>query len=196
MSSFKDLFTKFRLTKVKLNLKFAELEYDPKSDDADAAWELCVELLTRVITQGLDSDAGDEKVALDSVHSVFQLTRDILKERGRHAKEFSKIAFIVLNEIIRPFTSKWHRKSLLGELSNPEECKMFRKELSELQTDMRHYAALLADMAGFPELAVIDDDYTDIDEIKGLPPASEAITIAPIYSSEEPEVTIPEEKKA
>ena len=30
---------------------------------------------------------------------------------------------IILNQKIRPFTAKWHKKSLNGAFENPKECK-------------------------------------------------------------------------
>ena len=71
-----------------------------------AAWELYIELLTRITTQPLPQSYGDEKTALDSVFSIFGLTRSIIKENGTNCIEFTKIAIIVLNQIIRPFTAK------------------------------------------------------------------------------------------
>lgn len=157
MPSFKQLFLKFHLNKVKLNLPFAELEFDAKAPDQEAAWEMYVELITRVITQPLDLDTGDEKTALDSVYSVFPLTRTILKERGRTAHNFSKVAIVVLNDIVRPFSSKWHKIALEDGLKDPVNCDKFRRELIELQLDMRCYAALLAYIAGVEDMTVIND---------------------------------------
>ena len=42
--------------------------------DRDAAWELYIELVTRITTQSLDEDDGDEKSALDSIYKIFSLT--------------------------------------------------------------------------------------------------------------------------
>jgi hypothetical protein len=47
-----------------------------------AAWDLYVELLPRVTTQHMAPDPGDEKTALESIYSLFPLTRDILKQHG------------------------------------------------------------------------------------------------------------------
>lgn len=159
MISFKDLFSRFHLSKVKLNLKFAEMEFEAKADDKDAAWEMYVELLTRIITQRLAPASGDEKTALDSVYSLFATTRNILKVRGRNAVSFTKVAIIILNQIVRPFTAKWHKISLANGFADPEKCNEFRKELADLQTDMRCYASLLAEMAEVEDLTGINDDY-------------------------------------
>jgi hypothetical protein len=49
------------------------------------------------------------------VYRLFGLTREILKAPGgRHAREFAKIAVVVLNQKVRPFTARWHRLALAG----------------------------------------------------------------------------------
>ena len=69
----KALFRKYSLDKVKINLQVAEAEISLNSADEDAAWELYVEMLTRIVTQPLPSEHGDEKTALDSVFHSSQL---------------------------------------------------------------------------------------------------------------------------
>lgn len=178
MIKFKDLFPKFKLSKVKLSTRFAELEFNPISDDQDAAWEMYVELVTRIITQKLEPESGDEKTALDSIYTLFATTRNVLKARGRNAAAFTKVAVIILNQIVRPFTAKWHKISLAGGFSDSKMCAMFRQELELLQTDMRSYASLLADMAGVEDLTEINDEYyNDIGQntVKQLQEAPTAI---------------------
>jgi hypothetical protein len=63
---------------------------------------LYIELLTRISTQYLQPVHGDEKTALDSIHNLFSLTREILKSHGRDCQEFAKIAIPILNQIVRP----------------------------------------------------------------------------------------------
>ena len=155
--NFKDLFNKYELKDIKLNMKFASLEFKPNTDDKDAAWELYVELITRIVTQHLKWEDGDEKTALDSIYSLFPTTRDILKRRGRKCIEFSKIAVIVLNQIIRPFTAKWHRKELEGAFDNEKNCIVFRKELEVLQEDLRKYVKLLAGIAEVEDITCLSD---------------------------------------
>ena len=155
---FKDLFSKWKLSKVSLNFKFAELEFAPNAADEEAAWEMYVELITRITTQNLHDDHGDELSALGSVYSLFAVTRDILKNHGRDAKAFTKIAIIVLNQIIRPFTAKWHKHSLDGLLDAQEGKKQFRHDLNTLQTDLREYCGMLAEIAQVENLADFIND--------------------------------------
>ncbi|MGX8698872.1 MAG: hypothetical protein ACSW8F_02960, partial [bacterium] len=95
----------------------------------------------------LPREDGDEKTALDSVYSLFPITRQILKEKGYHAQTFSKVAVIILNQVVRPFTARWHRLSVYGAFTDPEKCEAFRTELEELQKKLKNYAAMLAYLA-------------------------------------------------
>ena len=76
------LFNQFNLTNVRLNVAGIQVEVEFNQDDKDAAWELYVEMLTRIVTQPLPADVGDEKTALDSVFSLFATTREILASAG------------------------------------------------------------------------------------------------------------------
>ena len=153
-----DLFARWGLKSLRVNLKFLEAEFVLAPEDEEAAWEMYVQLLTTVLTQRLESGHGDEKAALRSVYGLFPTTRDILTRRGRKAQSFTKIAVIILNQVIRPFTAKWHRLSLDGAFQKPEQCQVFRLELEKLQIELRKYAALLADLAQV-------EDITEIEEI-------------------------------
>ena len=153
--TFRDLFMKWGLTNIQLNAGFATVEFSPTDCDQTAAWDMYVELLTRITTQPLQPGSGDEKAALSSVYSLFSTTRDILKEKGKNAVQFTKVAIIVLNQIVRPFTAKWHRKSLSGAFDDPAECEAFRSELQEVQKWLIAYTRLLADMAKVEDLTGI-----------------------------------------
>jgi len=157
--TFDQLFEKWHLKSIKLNIKFASMEFAPKDVDREAAWELYVELLTRITTQSLPFSYGDEKTALDSVYSIFPITREILKRKGRQCTEFSKVAIPVLNQVVRPFTAKWHKLSLNNAFGDVEKCKEFREELKNLQTLLKYYTSMLSeiaeveDLSGFENLA-------------------------------------------
>src|SRR4030042_3726329 len=136
------------MTSLKIKTSFLEMEWKPQDEDKAAALELYVEFLTRTATQQLDSEHGDEKTALDSVYSLFGITRQVLKNNTRNCTEFTKIAIVVLNQVIRPFTAKWHRLSLQGAFAEAEGQQEFRTELASLQVTLRKYTKMLADMAG------------------------------------------------
>ena len=119
------------LETLKINVKFLQAEFKIQDLDKEAAWELYIELLTRITTQPLPADSGDEETALDSVYSLFPLTREVIKRKGPGCIEFTKIAIVVLNQVIRPFTAKWHKLSLGGAFENSEKSQRFREELSD-----------------------------------------------------------------
>ena len=150
------LFRKFQLEKIRLNLNIVQLEISFSEVDQDAAWDLYIEMLTRIVTQPLPSEAGDEKTALDSVYSLFPTTREILRRRGRNAIQFSKVAIPVLNQVVRPFTAKWHRESLAGAFDDPVKCAEFRDDLAALQADLRNYNRMLAEIAGVEDLTDLE----------------------------------------
>ena len=151
-----DLFRKFKLNEVRLGPKWAAAHIRFEDADKDAAWELYVELLTRIVTQPLPSDAGDESVALESVYSLFPSTRHILRRRGRQTIHFSKVAIPVLNQVVRPFAAKWHRRSLSGGFKKRAVRSRFRAELASLQDTLRAYNRMLAEIAGVEDLTDLE----------------------------------------
>jgi len=144
------------MTKLHFKAPFLEMEWEPQTKDRDAAWELYIELLTRTATQPLLGEHGDEGTALESVHSLFAITRQTIKDHGRDCANFARIAIVVLNQIVRPFTDKWHGLSAKGAFGDPARCDEFRQELASLQVDLRKYTTLLADMAGVEDLTGLD----------------------------------------
>ena len=152
------LFHRFRLEKIRLNRSVVALEIDFNENDRDAAWELYIEMLTRIVTQPLPAGSGDERAALDSVYSLFPTTRAILRRQGRNALQFSKVAIPVLNQVVRPFTAKWHGESLAGAFDDPARRAQFRAELELLQEDLRNYNRLLANIAGVEDLTELEQE--------------------------------------
>jgi len=149
---------KWDMTSLKIKTPFLDMEWKPQDEDKNAAWELYIELLTRITTQPLEETHGDEETALKSIYTIFPLTREVIKKNGRHCIEFTKIAIVVLNQIIRPFTAKWHRHSVQGAFSDESKCKIFRQELSQLQSNLNVYTKMLGDMAG------VEDDLTELED--------------------------------
>ena len=130
------------------------------SEDKKAAWELYIEMLTRIVTQPLPTGVGDEQAALDSVYSLFETTREILRKGGPSTIEFSQVAIPVLNQVVRPFTAKWHMESVACAFDKEAKRSEFRKELAALQKDLRSYNRLLANIACV-------EDLTDLEVIEG-----------------------------
>jgi hypothetical protein len=151
----KKLLEKWDLTSLKIRTPFLEMDWQPKDEDKTAAWELYIELITRAATQGLDPEEGDEAAALKSVYELFPLTRETIKRNGRYCINFTRIAVVVLNQKVRPFTAKWHPRVLAGPLDAVAR-QQFRAELSALQRDLRNYTRLLADMADVEDLTDLE----------------------------------------
>ena len=61
-----DFLEKWGLSSLKIHLGWLNGEFAPHDPDREAAWELYIELLTRVATQHLSPEDGDEKAALSA----------------------------------------------------------------------------------------------------------------------------------
>ena len=157
MGKLQGLLAKFGLEKIRLNAGVVQADIVFDAADMDAAWDMYVEMLTRITTQPLPEEAGDEKAALESVYKLFPITRGILRRHGLHTVQFSKVAIPVLNQVVRPFTVKWHRKSRHGEFGDEAARREFRGDLRALLVDMRNYNRMLAEIADV-------EDLTDLEE--------------------------------
>ncbi len=151
-----ELFEKWNLAGLKVKTPIMDMEWKPSDPDRDAAWDLYVELITRITTQPLSEEDGVEITALESVQGLFGLTRITLKEHGRSCIEFTRIAVIVLNQVVRPFTAKWHKISQNDGFESEELCKEFRSDLEALQIKLRNYTKLLAELANVEDLTEIE----------------------------------------
>ena len=116
----------------------------------EAAWELYIELITRTLTTDLADDLGSDIAALNSVFTLFETTREVLRRRGVRAQALAKVIIPILNHVVRPFTTKWHGK--VSDDTNPE----FRKDLHEVRTALRGYTAILAHLAGVADISKAD----------------------------------------
>ena len=140
----------------------AEWKADPK--ERNAAWELYVELVTRIAIQPLRADEGLLREALTSLYSLFDSTRQILRSAGPDIgtsnPSVAGIAITVLNRGIRPFLSRWHpplsdwearRDASVspGEHERKwQEHDKLRGELETLRADLQSYAKGLTTLAG------------------------------------------------
>lgn len=149
---------------VKLKLPGFELggKWEVTNMQRKAAWELYVELATRVTTVPLEPDEGLIREALSSMYSLFNTTRDILKRHGPALAKsgngklsFAVIAVTVLNSSIRPFLSRWHPRLEDHEARRSDETSRWkheadwehaptvRQELRVLRDSLQQYAELL-----------------------------------------------------
>jgi hypothetical protein len=103
---------------VKINLGVFEVsgEWEPNQVERSAAWELYVELITRISAVPLDVQEGMLSEAVGSLYSIFGSTRDLLRRYGPDIAQpkregqlnFAQLAIMILNSGIRPVLNKWH----------------------------------------------------------------------------------------
>lgn len=146
-----DWLKKWKMDDLQISPPFLKVKLSFNDADKNAAWDMYIELLTRITTQQLGDNDGDEATALASIHSLFATTRKIIRDHGRDSMQFTKLAIVVLNQVIRPFTAEWHKRSLRGDFDKPEHCAEFRRELAALQVKLQRYTGMLGDMAGVEE---------------------------------------------
>ena len=138
--------------------------WNPTPQDRAAAWQLFIQLRTRISTRALHFRSGKEAAALASVHTLFTTTRDIIAVQGPDCRHFSVFAVALLDQPLSPFTSKWHRLSEDGAFESDDVRREFRRELQELQEDATHYAKCFCALA-------LGDGYFDGAESRLLNPA-------------------------
>lgn len=148
----RDVLADWGIAKLQLKLGFLEAEFGPQDADRKAAWELYVELATRIVTQPLPAGQGMDKQALASLHSLFQSTRETMKKHGPSANNFARIGIAVLNRVLRPFLTRWHGVIDAPTAPDAATSAEFRTQLETLRLDMLEYARVLARIADVEEL--------------------------------------------
>lgn len=166
---------KFKEVKVNLNLPYVggvEGTWQPDENERNAAWELYIELITRISVAELKPDEGLLREALTSLYKLFGITRDILRKYGSSVARpkndgyisFGYLAVAILNAVLRPVLSKWHPLLLDYEATKSDSISSFeheqqwdknqelRKELNRVRIILFQYADLLAEVADVPSL--------------------------------------------
>ena len=129
-----------------------------------AAWKLYVELNTRITTQPIDESDGVLREALSSLHAVFGITREILKEAGPAVsignESIGFYAMEILNQVLRPVLAKWHpalsdweqqREQTVSAIAHERNWKRaaaLRRELERTRGTLLKYCEALALLAG------------------------------------------------
>ncbi len=122
------------------------------------AWKLFVEMATRISTQPMDNDEGNDGIALESLYKLFQLTRTLISEMeltpNATGDTVETYALDMLNSDLRPFMAKWHPRWDVFKKSNPApdavwpDHEEFRDALKKLQNKIEQRARGLAKIAG------------------------------------------------
>ncbi|MET9305558.1 hypothetical protein ABZX78_06435 [Streptomyces cellulosae] len=159
---------------VKLNLRVLEIAgtWEPNDVERRAAWELYVELVTRVSVVPLREDEGLLREALSSLYSLFNTTREVLRKYGPDVAEpkkndqynFGYLAVAMLNYGLRPLLASWHPTLEGWENRRPADVSRrdhehawpnageLRTALRDARTILAAYADLLATACGVPNL--------------------------------------------
>ncbi|KNB52500.1 hypothetical protein AC230_11100 [Streptomyces caatingaensis] len=119
----------------------------PSPVERSAAFDLQVELVTRVGVQPLDPEAGSLREALTSLHSLFATTREVLHRVAGESPPplvLPRIALDLTNQHLRPFLALWHAALRQHEDTCPPDRSAIEHErLWSRAADMRtHLAAL------------------------------------------------------
>ena len=119
------------------------------------AWKLFVEMATRIATQPMSEEEGNDGIALKSLYELFQLTRQAVAEMeptpNATGDTVETFALDMLNSDLRPFLSKWHPKwdDFVKNKSSDGWAlhAQFRDELTMLQRRIETRARGLAELA-------------------------------------------------
>lgn len=123
----------------------------PTKADQALAWDVYVELASRITTQELPDDEGNDKSALNSVYSLFELTRSAMHSHGRGCANAGTLLLTYLNRNVRDFTARWHRTSIEKDWkesggTNPINLE-FRAELRALRPLLSDLSSALSELA-------------------------------------------------
>ncbi len=169
--------------KVALNIPYigkVEGTWVPDKKERDAAWEMYIELVTRISVVELQPDEGLLREALSSLYTLFGTTREILRKYGpavakpKHKgnMSFGYLAVTILNRAIRPVLAKWHpllldyeskRESSLSPFEHEKQWDKYeelRKELNSLRSVLIDYGDILSKVAKVPPLHITDQSPT------------------------------------
>ncbi len=147
-----------------MSIPFLGLEgtWDVDEHQRKAAWEIYVELVTRITVVELKPDEGILREALNSYYSLFNITREILKRYGPavamadHESDMTlgHIAVGVLNKVLRPLLAKWHPILEEYEKQRPQD-----NSVAAHERRWEHAAALRADIAAVRQTLL---NYADV----------------------------------
>lgn len=157
---------------VGLDLKVFSIKgtWEPNDTERRAAWELYVELITRVAVVPLTD--GLLREALTSFYDLFGISRDILKRAGPEVAEpkssgdynLGYLTVALLNFTVRPLLSRWHPELQAWEHTRPndvspqaheqawEHAIQLRQDIDTVRGILAGYAAVLAAACGVPDL--------------------------------------------
>lgn len=161
-----------KLVNVKLDLKLPGIGgiegiWEPDDTEIQAAWELYVEMVTRTPLGGFSPQEGSAREALTSIYTLFDTTRGVLRKSGPSVARpkvgeelsFGYLAVSMLNLVLRPLLTDWHRQLQVWEREHPglgenewPGRSAFFAALDQTREQLGQYASLFAEVAEVPEL--------------------------------------------
>ncbi|OIK03396.1 hypothetical protein BIV23_22465 [Streptomyces monashensis] len=140
----------------------------PSESERMAAFDIQVELVTRIGVQELAPGTGSLREALSSLKSLIDFTRSTLHtysirlEQGRAGSTdtVQNLAYVLVNDTIRPFTATWHPRLAAYEARRPADvapldhelgwpqASDMRADLAALREPLRRIAEGLAEISG------------------------------------------------
>ncbi|KUN03912.1 hypothetical protein AQI95_20925 [Streptomyces yokosukanensis] len=149
--------------------------WEPADAERSAAWELYLELVTRVSVEELGRDEGFLREALSSFYTFFNTTREILRRYGPDVAppltpgnvSFGFLAVTVLNRVLRPLLSSWHPRLTAYESRRPEgsdpmvwereweHSDALRVEIAAVRRSLTSLARTLQEVAGVSDLITL-----------------------------------------
>jgi hypothetical protein len=144
----------------------------PADAERSAAWELYLELITRVSVEELDREEGFLREALSSLYTFFGTTREILRRYGPEIApplapghvSFGVLAVTDLNRVLRPLLASWHPRLTAYESTRPadvdpvayerawEHADALRSEIAAVRQTLVSLARTLQKVAGVSDL--------------------------------------------
>ncbi|MEV7202311.1 hypothetical protein [Streptomyces griseoluteus] len=145
--------------------QLSQMTFMVNNTSRQAAWEIFVEVATRVSTQPLGREDGFLRESLNSLYQLFGQTRTLLKNmqpgKVSHENTVEYLALTMLNRELRPFLSKWHpRLSRFEQETAADDAAWldgaeFREELEQLRGRLLEFAFAFARLAGAPNPQVL-----------------------------------------
>ena len=123
--------------------------WSPNDSDRALAWDIYVELQTRIAVQPLKDEEGDDATALKSIADLFGLSRTSMRQHGVECANAGTLLTAFLNQKVRSFTAKWHKQSVEEKWSESPGAKHpeFRIALKDHQPVLRTLAKALSQLA-------------------------------------------------
>jgi transcriptional regulator with XRE-family HTH domain len=148
--------------------------WEPNDEEKQAAWEIYVELVTRIPIAPLGHDEGILREALSSLYSLFPITRTILRNHSPaiaqghtgNNRSLSYLVICMLNTTLRPLLAKWHPLLKAYEETRPDAISVtqyeqqweryaeLREEISKVRKGLTAYAHVFAQIAEISSLII------------------------------------------